>query len=139
MLRGKSEPLEETPPPYGSKIEGGFPGIDVPFLTEDHPIGIAFYRARESFFMPYHLLQRMRCRAEQLKLTFATCDVVIIGRGLHQIYTQLAAQRVSRIVEQGERYAGVGDALVHVGRIQEIPKQKKKQNPEEGQPEVSST
>lgn len=139
MLRGKSEPLEETPPPYGGKIEAGFPGIEVPFLTDERPIGIAFYRARESFFMPYHLLQRMRCRPEQLKLTFATCDVVITGRGLHQIYTHLAAQRVSRIVEQGERYAGVGDALVHVGRIQEMPKQKKKQDSEEDQPDVSST
>ena len=137
MLRGKPEQLAETPPPYGSKIEAGFPGIDVPFLTDEHPTGIAFYRARESFFMPYHLLQRMRCRPQQLTLAFATCDVVITGRGLHQIYTQIAAQRVSRIVEQGERYAEVGNALVHVSRIQEIPKQKKKKDSDGEQPEVS--
>jgi len=132
MLRGKSESLQETPPPYGGKIEAGFPGIEMPFLTDENPTGIAFYRAKESLFLPYHLLQRMRCRPEQLQLTFATCDVVITGRGLHQIYTHIAAQRISRIVEQGERYAGVGDALVHVSRIQEIPKQK-------DQPEVSSS
>jgi hypothetical protein len=139
MLRGKSEPLEETPPSYGTKVEAGFPGIEVPFLMDEHPIGIAFYRAKDSFFMPYHLLQRMRCQPEHLTLTFATCDVVITGRGLHQIYTQLAAQRVSRIVEQGERYAEVGNALVHVGRIQEIPRQKKKKDAEDDQSDVSSS
>jgi hypothetical protein len=37
----------------------------------------------------------------------------------------LAAQRVCRVVEQGERYDGVDNAAIHISRIQEIPKQQK--------------
>jgi hypothetical protein len=123
MLRGKSETIEETPPPYGSKIEAGFPGIEVPFLTDEHPTGIAFYRGKESFFLPYHLLQTMRCQPDQLTLTFATVDVVVTGRGLHQLYARLAAQQVSRIVEQGDRYAAVSEDLVHISKLEEIPRE----------------
>ena len=124
MLRGKPDPtrLAENPPPYGAKTQSGFPGVELAFSTEEHASGISFYQSKECFYLPYHLLQSMRFKEEKLTLVFATADVVITGRGLHQLYAQLAAQQVSRIVEQGDRYAAVSDALVHVSKIEEIPR-----------------
>ena len=124
MLRGKPDSmrLAETPPPYGAKAENGFPGVEQAFSTEEHASGISFYQSKECFYLPYHLLQSMRFKEEKLTLVFATADVVITGRGLHQLYVQLAAQQVSRIVEQGERYATVSDALVYITKIEEIPR-----------------
>ena len=123
MLRGKTETMKlaETPAAYGVKQEGTFPGVEQPFTTDEHPPGVLFYRGRESFFLPYHLVQTIRFREDKLILVFATADVVITGRGLHHLYTQLAAQHVVQIVEQGERYAGASNALVHIGKIEEIP------------------
>ena len=125
MLRGKPDPMQlaETSPPYGAKAQSGFPGLEQAFSTEEHASGISFYQSKECFYLPYHLLQSMRFKEEKLTLVFATDEVVITGRGLHQLYVQLAAQQVSRIVEQGERYATVSDALVHISKIEEIPRE----------------
>lgn len=133
MLRAKSETLAETPPVYGEKTETGVPSTDVPFQTEERPVGVAFYRVKDSFFLPYHLLQVMRYRPEEIFLKFAHGDVVISGRGLHPLYVQLAAQRVCRIVEQGERYSGADNAVIFIARIQEIPRQKKEKKKEEAE------
>ena len=116
--------LAETPSAYGAKPEGAFPGVEQPFTTGEHPLGVMFYRSKVSFFIPYHLLQTIRYRDEQITLVFATADVVVTGRGLHQLYTQLAAQQVSRIVEQGERYAGASENPVYIRKIDEIPREK---------------
>lgn len=126
MLRGTNESnkLLETPPVYGAKTEGAFPGLEQPFSTEEHPVGLLFYRLKQSFFYPYSLLQTMRYEEGKITLAFATADVSIEGRGLHQLYTLLAAQRVSRIVEQGQRYAGVSEATLHIRKIDEIPREK---------------
>lgn len=115
--------LAETAPFYGTKPNGGFPGVEQAFAVEDHPVGVLFYRAKTSFFMPYHLLQTMRFEDNQITVVFAMVGIVISGRGLHQLYTQLAAQRVSLIVEQGARYAGASDAPVHINKIEEIPRE----------------
>jgi hypothetical protein len=81
-----------------------------------------FYRDQSSFWLPYHLLQGMRCEGNTLTLTFAPADVVVEGRGLHALYVELAQQGVCRIVEQGDRYAEASDAATYIRRIVEIPK-----------------
>ncbi|PWU19885.1 MAG: hypothetical protein C5B50_05495 [Verrucomicrobia bacterium] len=126
MLRGHSDSpkLAETPPPYGIKSELNFPGIDQAFSTDERPIGITFYRSKESFFLPYHLLQTARFKDNRITLVFAVAEVVISGRGLHLLYAQITAQLVSRVVEQGERYSAVSDLLVHIRAIEEIPREK---------------
>lgn len=58
-------------------------------MADDPALGILFYRAKQSFYLPYHLLQAMRYEADQITLIFAAQDVVINGRGLHQLYRQL--------------------------------------------------
>jgi len=86
------------------------------------PPGVLFYRGQSSFWLPYHLLQAMHCEADTLTLTFAPADVVIEGRGLHELYVGLAQQVVWRVVEQGTRYASVSDSATLISRIVEIPK-----------------
>jgi hypothetical protein len=125
MLRGKTETTAPaaaaaagivTPPAL--LVTTGFPGRDQAYATDERPPGILFYQAEESFWLPYHLLQAMQCRPDRLALAFASDDVVLIGRGLHELYLQLARQAVWRIVEQGERYAGISNAPVFVARIE---------------------
>ena len=102
-----------------------FPGVDQPYTTGESPVGILFYQAKESFWLPYQLLQSMSMQPDRLTLAFATEDIVIDGRGLHPLFLGLAKQVVWQIVEQGERYAGVSNAPTCVVRIQRIPRSEK--------------
>ncbi len=122
MLRGRKDGVRgpdavSTAKPAAPEA-AGFPGLDQPYATDERPAGILFYHGRESFYLPYHLVQSMHCQPEQLTLTFATDDVVITGRGLHELYVQLAAQQVWRVVEQGKRYAAVSEAALFVASIE---------------------
>jgi hypothetical protein len=95
-----------------------FPVGDQSYATDERPPGILFYRGRESFFLPYHLLQTMSFRTDEIHLTFAADDLVITGRGLHELYVQLATQRVSRIVAADDRHAAISEAVVLVTSIE---------------------
>ncbi len=127
MLRGKIDtpgtltpaPITRPPPPSGE--DTGIPSVEQPYATGERPPGIVFYRAKNSFWLPYHLLQRMEFEADQLKLVFATEDIVIRGRSLHPLYIELTRQTVSRIVEQGERYAALSEAGTLVSGIERSP------------------
>ena len=96
MLRGK--------PRFLLNASGGasaLPPADSAFATEpERPPGIRFYRAKESFFLPYSLLQTMRWQGQRITLTFVSDDVVIEGEGLHALYVELAEFKVARIREQ---------------------------------------
>ena len=121
MLLGRNDEAggsgkASTAKPAAAEV-AGFPGVEQPYATDERPCGILFYRGKESFYLPYHLLQAMHCQPQQLTLTFAADDVVLTGRGLHELYVQLAAQRVWRVVEQGERYAKVSEAALFVATI----------------------
>jgi len=126
MLRGRneSEPRPGTAPAGlvgGQPGATGWPARDQAYALEERPAGICFYQARASFWLPYHLLQTMQCLPERLTLAFATDDVVLTGRGLHELYVHLAWQAVSRVVEQGDRYAEVADVGVYVARLERTP------------------
>ena len=98
------------------------PEDELPFSLDERPPGIVFYRVKESFYHPYALLQSMRWQEMKLTLRFATLDVEITGRGLQIIYAHLAAHRLVRLTEQGERYASTSQAAVYVSRITEVPR-----------------
>lgn len=129
MLRGREnesgQPVKaSTAKPVGAEL-AGFPGLDQPYAIDERPPGILFYRAKEGFFLPYTLLQSMKCERAQLTLKFASDDVLITGRGLHELYVQLAAHRVWRVVEQGERYAQVSEMALFVATLERIPRTRK--------------
>lgn len=125
MLRGKPENPETAgiasanPRLLSDGTE--YPGLEQPYLTGERPPGIRFYRAKESFWVPYHLLQCVEFGADQLKLLFAAEDILIAGRGLHRLYVELARQAVSQVVEQGERFAAISEAATLIARIERIP------------------
>jgi hypothetical protein len=126
MLRGRTETetgLAIAGPDRASSPAAttGFPARDQAYATDEHPPGILFYQAKESFWLPYLLLHSMCCQLDRLTLTFATDEVVLVGRGLHELYVHLARQTVWRIVEQGERYSEVSEAAVLVTRIERTP------------------
>ena len=99
------------------------PPSDSAFATEpERPPGIRFYRARESFFLPYSLLQSMQWREEQITLTFVHDDVTIEGQGLHGLYVQVAEFKVARIREQEDK-AVDNEASVHVAKITRQPRE----------------
>jgi len=120
MLRRVGQSSAETPD--SAIAELGFPAIDQPFAQDDRPAGVRFYKGRASFFHPYALLEGMRLEGEVLTLSFAKAEVSVVGRGLHALYVCLSQQRVTSIVEQGERYASSSDAPMHVSRIIETLK-----------------
>lgn len=125
MLRGPSIPVGNcgavgTPNPNGEN----FSDDERPFTLEERPPGIVFYRAKDSFWHPYALLQSVRWQEDELTLRFSTLDVEINGRGLQIIYAHLAAHRLARLNEQGERYAAVATTAVYVSRITEVPRAK---------------
>jgi hypothetical protein len=132
MLRGRTETELRPPGITGSATHlpppaGGFPNPEQPYTTDERPVGVLFYQGKTSFFLPYHLLQTMRYEPERLILVFASDEVSVVGRGLHELYVQLAAQRVCRIMEQGERYASVSEAATLIGRIERTPRNKSEQ------------
>ena len=122
MLRGRPNPTsgEGTSAHTGAAANTvRYPVGDVACLTADKPVGIRFYRARDSFFYPYALLQGMRFSQQKLTVSFATADVAITGEGLHELYVRIADQEVSGVVEQHARVQASGDGAVYVARIEE--------------------
>ena len=122
MLRGK--------PRFGLTAGGGasaLPPADSAFATEpERPPGIRFYRAKESFFLPYSLLQTMRWQGQRITLIFVHDDVVIEGEGLHALYVELAEFKVARIRQQedSKEAPGNNDAnIVHVTKIVRSPRE----------------
>ena len=99
------------------------PPADSAFTTEpERAPGIRFYRAKESFFLPYSLLQAMHWRGERVALTFVSDDVVIEGQGLHALYVDLSEFKVARIREQEVGEDNAGDSAVHVTKIERSPR-----------------
>ena len=127
MLRGPTD--TNPPPPSGARVPtattagGGFPTGDQPYDSDERPVGVLFYQGKESFFLPYYLLQTMRYQEGRLTLVFAPDEVEVHGRGLHELYVLLAAQRVWRVVEQGPRQAAISEAVVVVTRIERKARQ----------------
>jgi hypothetical protein len=133
MLRGRNPAEAPTPAaapaPPATASAAGFPTPEVPYSTEERPVGILFYHGQTSFFLPYHLLQSMQYESGKLCLVFASDDVEVVGRGLHELYLQLAAQKVFRLVEQGERYACLVEVGTVITRIERTPRR----NPDQPQ------
>jgi len=131
MLRGSpdNEIATELPLSDGSSdsVNTNFPGLEQPYATGGRLPGILFYRTKESFWLPYHLLERMEYQAERIRLVFAMCDVVVEGRGLHRLYVELSRQVVWRVVEQGVRYAVLADTGTLIIRIERAAHTKNEQ------------
>ena len=117
MLRGHPR-FALTSPGGASALPPG----DSAFASEpERPPGIRFYRAKESFFLPYSLLQSMHWSGERVTLTFVTDDVMIEGQGLHALYVELSEFKVARIREQEDREDDDVNT-VHVTKIERSPR-----------------
>lgn len=129
MLRGKTEetPLAGHAAATTPADETKLPGLENPYTTGERSPGVLFYLPKHSFWHPYHLLQRMEFKTEELRLVFASEDVVIRGRSLHPLYVELARQTVSRLVEQGARYAALSAEGTLVTQIERQPHLEDKQ------------
>lgn len=131
MLRGRTDDarvpavVAAATPPDDSNL----PGLDKPYTTGERSPGILFYLPKQCFWQPYHLLQRMEFKADELTLVFATEDVLIRGRSLHPLYVELARQTVNRIVEQGARYAALSSEGTLVTQIERQPHVADKEQP----------
>ena len=123
--------LNESEPPPVAASDSAFPSLDQPFTLEDRPPGIRFYVGRASWFHPYLLLQSMSYTADSLKIVFAGTDVVIRGRGLHELYRRLAEHRIAAVVEQGLRHGVAAENTTLISRIEHTIRSKKKASPAE--------
>ena len=122
--------LNETETPPVAPTDSAFPSVDQPFVLEERPPGIRFYAGRASWFHPYALLQNMTYTADSLKLVFADIDVLIRGRGLHELYRRLADHRVACIVERGQQLVSDTEDITCITRIEHSTRLKKKPPPE---------
>jgi hypothetical protein len=118
--------LNESEAPPVATTDSAFPALDQPFVLEERSPGVRFYISRTSWFHPYALLQNMSYTADSLKLVFADTDVVIRGRGLHELYRRLAEHRVACVVEQGQHHAAADEATTCISRIEHSTRLKKK-------------
>ena len=99
------------------------PPADSAFASEPtRPPGIRFYRAKESFFLPYSLLQSMQWRGDKLTLGYVHEDVTLEGQGLHALYVEMAEFRVTRIREQAEDDPS-GEGAVRVSKLERLPRE----------------
>jgi hypothetical protein len=118
MLRGN--PRFTVTAPGGASA---LPPADFAFGSEPiRPPGIRFYRAKESFFLPYSLLLAMHWRAERVTLTFTHDEVMIEGQGLHSLDAEVAEFKVARIREQ-EDSEDADNESVHVAKIIRRPRE----------------
>jgi hypothetical protein len=131
MIRRLNE--SETSPVAAS--DSVFPSLGQPYTLEERPPGIRFYVGRASWFHPYALLQNMSYTTDSLKIVFADTDVVIRGRGLHELYRRLADYRVASVVEQGLRHGVAAQAATLISRIEHSTRSKKKSSPPELTPD----
>ena len=118
MLRGK--------PKLALNVAGGaaaLPPADTAFSSEpNRPPGIRFYQAKDSFFLPYSLLQSLHWRGDTLTIGYVHDDVTLEGQGLHALYVEIAEFRVTRIREQAEDDDASEDGAVQVLKIQRLPR-----------------
>ena len=126
--------LNESEPPPMVAPDSAFPSLDQPFTLEERPPGIRFYVGRTSWFHPYIQLQSISYTADSLKIVFAGTDVVIRGRGLHELYRRLADHRVASVVEQGQRPTAAAETTTLIFHIEHSIRLKKKQQ----QPDAAS-
>jgi hypothetical protein len=121
MLRGKTDSSQPAAPAIQAASDNDIPSLDQPYSTGERPPGILFYQPKQSFWLPYLLLQRMEFAADELRLAFAAEDVVIRGRSLHPLYVEAARQKLFRVVEQGERYAALSPEGTLITEIERQP------------------
>jgi hypothetical protein len=108
--------LEGAPhQPHIGDPETRWPGVDEPFATEDHAVGIRFYRPKDAFFLPYQHLRGIEFTFESITLRFGREDVIIQGRSLHALFVAIAKQTASRVVQQGE--SGAATCIVSIERV----------------------
>ena len=86
-------------------------------MPGDMPVGVHFYFLREAVFYSYGLLQSLHLKEEQLVVGFGLEQIVIEGRGLHALYLELAAHRVTSVHEQGERYQALNNEPLFITRM----------------------
>jgi hypothetical protein len=131
MLRGRNEIKPGAlAAADGNSSSAGFPTANRAY--DERQVGILFYQAKESFFLPYHLLQSVNYRDGKIKIFFATDEVALTGRGLHELYVQIAGQKAGCVVERGERYAAVSDDSMLVIRIERTPRSEQKKEQQQG-------
>lgn len=94
-----------------------YPGIENAFSVEERALGIQFYQAKTSFFLPYTLLKGMEYTATRITLEFPDESVAITGKNLHPLYLGFARQKVWRVVEQGDGLVAPGAQIVAIRRI----------------------
>jgi hypothetical protein len=63
----------------------------------------------------------MEFGAEELRLVYASEDILIRGRCLHPLYVELASQSVMFVVQQGERYAALSEPGTVIRSIERSP------------------
>ena len=116
MLRQSdtTRPLSEPPP----DPDAGLPTQEVAYSTEEQPVGIRFYRARDSFYFPYHAVQWVSFTDSRITLRFPENDVIVEGQALHRLYVHLARQKVGWVVQQ----AACRGEGTFVSRIERVPR-----------------
>jgi hypothetical protein len=133
MLRGRPDDPQNPTPATGERSPAGeptdFPGLEQPYALGERPPGVLFYRAKGSFWLPYHLLQAMEFTSDAITLKFADEDLLIEGRGLHPLYVELAWQRVARVVEQGEGFAALAESPLLITGLTRRPREREPSSP----------
>ena len=103
--------------PHNRLPEAGDPAFNV---DSSRAVGIRFYPGRGAFFLPYGQLQSVSWAGETLVLSYATDTVTLVGSSLHDLFIELAENRVNRIhAERGG--ASKGDR-VEVTEIIRLPR-----------------
>jgi hypothetical protein len=123
MLRRNSPPESSSPAVSAQgKNYVPFPSDEEPFVLGYGTSGIQFYGLKESFYLPYGSLQAMYLAEGNLRMIYITDEVNLEGQGLHSLYAHIAAQRVKRVHEQGERYRELADGGMFIVRISRNPR-----------------
>jgi hypothetical protein len=89
-------------------------------IAHDRPSGLEVVLLKRTYVLPWAQFLYAEGGDDEIRLVFATHDVVIRGSGLCSLLTELAAQRVARLDEptRTDRLDGTSSRIIRELRVQ---------------------
>jgi len=91
-------------------------------VARERPSGLEIVLLKRTYVLPWSQFLYAEGGEDEIRLVFATHDVVVSGCGLSTILTDVAEQRIARLNEptRADRLDGFGTARIREIRIEKI-------------------
>jgi len=89
-------------------------------VTRERPSGLEIVLLKRTYVLPWSQFLYAEGGDDEIRLAFATHEVVVIGTGLGSMLTDLAEQRIGRLNEptRADRLDGFGTSRIREIRVE---------------------